>query len=326
MRAAYLARPGVVEIGDFPEPEPRDGQVLVRMRHASICGSDVHIVFDDMHDPARLGQPGYPGHEGVGTVVDSRSDRVPQGAMVLTVPPGSNGGCFAEYQLLDDGQVVVLPPGHDPQRLLLAQQLGTTIYALRKFVADPSEPVGSAAVIGAGSAGLFFLQQLKRAGCPLVVVSDRDPDRLRTARQLGADETVHVPHGSVVEAAREHTGGAGVDLVVEAAGYDVCRAEAVEAARERGTLGLYGYPERTGPSPFPVERAFRRSLSMEWINGTQREPGLRSFREALDAIANGRIAVDHCLQRNLPLESAATALQIAREHGHGAAKVGLDLA
>lgn len=322
MRAALLTRPGVVHVADFPDPELVDGHVIVRMHFASICGSDVHMVFDRMHDPDRLGRPGYPGHEGVGVVVASRSLRLPEGTPVLTVPLGRAGGCFADLQLVDERQVVPLPPNPDLRRLLLAQQLGTTIYAMRKFVPGHCAPPRTAAVIGAGSAGLFFVQQLRRLGCELVIVSDRNADRLAVARRLGATVTVHAPGGSVVDATRDHTGGAGVDLVIEAAGYDRCRADAVAAARERGTVGMFGYPERTGRSPFPVEQAFRRSLRMEWINGTQREPGLRSFREAVTAIAEGEIEVEHCLECMLDLEQAPSAFELARVHGRGAAKVG----
>jgi L-iditol 2-dehydrogenase len=318
MLATRLVAPGRFEVVDVAVPEPGPGQVLVRMQHASICGSDVHIVFDGMHQPHRLGAPGYPGHEGVGVVVGG--DGLPEGTAVLTVPLGPEGACFAEYQAVDARQVIPLPAGGDPRRLLLAQQLGTTVYGMRAFV--PGAPPRSVAIIGAGSAGLFFLQQALRLGATTVVVSDLDDGRLATARKLGATDTVR---GSLVEAVRDLTGGAGADLVIEAAGYDSCRAEAVEAARERGTLGLFGYPERTGSSPFPVERAFRKSLTMQWINGTQREPGLRSFREAISLIAGGHIAVDHCLECSFPLDRAVEAIAVARDHGHGHAKVGIEI-
>ncbi len=323
MRAAYLAAPGRVEVGSFPVPTPGPGQVLVRMSHAAVCGSDVHVVFGGMHDPAQLGRPGYPGHEGIGTIVAGQVPDLPPGSVVLTVPLGGHGGCFSEYQPVDAAQVIAVPGDGDPRRMLMAQQLGTTVYALRSFLDGPVP--GSAVIIGAGSAGLFFLQQLVARAVSTVIVSDLDHHRRQLAHRMGATAVVPADTESVVDAARDLTAGVGADLVIEAAGHDRTRADAVEAARDRGTVGLFGYPDRTGLSPFPVERAFRKSLSIRFVNGTQREPGLRSFREALAMITTGAIDVEHCLGGFFPLAQAAAALAAARDHGRGRAKIGIEL-
>ncbi|MFC7328022.1 zinc-binding dehydrogenase [Marinactinospora rubrisoli] len=328
MRAAFMPRPGALEVGDFDVPRLASGQVLVEMRYASICGSDVHVVFDGFHNPDRLGRPGYPGHEGVGVVADTRSGRFPVGTPVLTVPSGRTGGCFAEFQTVPDTHLVELPPGSGLRRLLPAQQLGTTLFAMRRFVPDgprPERPPRSAVVIGAGSAGLFFLQLLLRLGCPEIVVSDLHPRRLAVAERLGATQVVHAPMESVVEAVLDRTGGAGADLVVEAAGYDRCRQDAVAAARHHGTVGFFGYPESGGNAPFPVHEAFRRSLTTQWVSGAQSEPGLRSFREAVDLIRAGEVEVGHCLTRMFPLEETPAALAAARRQGDGAVKIGIDI-
>lgn len=323
MNAAVLAAPGRVEVDEFDVPEVEDGQVLVRMRAASICGSDLHVVFDGFHR-GRLGLPGYPGHEGVGEVVASGDGGFAAGQPVLTVPatPAWNR-CFGEYQVLDPRFVVPLPEGGDPSRLLLAQQLGTTIYALRKFWSGG--PGRCATLIGAGSAGLFFLQQLKAAGFEQVVVADLEPERLDMARELGADVVVRAPAESVVDATLDATGGAGADLVVEAAGFDECRAECIQAVRPRGRVGFFGYPQVQGSAPFPFELAFRKAPTVEFFSGTQHEPGLRSFRDAVEAIHEGRIEVGYCLEPRLPLARVDEAFAIAHEHRGGAIKVGIDL-
>jgi L-iditol 2-dehydrogenase len=324
MRAAFVPTAGTIEVADFAVPRPSEGQVVVEMRYASICGSDVHMVFDGMHDPDRLGKPGYPGHEGVGIVVASRSPRVAEGTAVLTVPLGHAGGCFAEFQVVGERQLVTLPAGADLRRLLPAQQLGTTIFALKRFLRGRARPQ-VVAILGAGSAGLFFLQQMLRLGSRIVVMSDLTPGRLAIAKRLGATRTVHAPVESVVEVVRDLTDGVGADLVIEAAGYDSCRAEAVEMTRDRGTVGLFGYPERTGLSPFPVHRAFRKALTVEWISGTQQEAGLVSFKAAVEHILRGDIEVGYCLETAFSLEETPAALEVARNHGNGSAKIGIVL-
>ena len=322
MRAAYVPDHNQVEVGEFDDPvATRPGQVVVRMRWASICGSDVHNVYHGFLKPAGVNKPGYPGHEGVGIVVQSRSPRFSPGDAVLTVPV--LGGCFAEYQLIEDSYLVPLPPEGELQRLLMAQQYGTTLFAMRLFW--PGGHPGTVAVIGAGSAGLFFVQQARRLGFQTILVSDLNPDRLAVARLLGADVTVHAPAESLVEAVNDHTGGTGADLVIEAAGYDALRADAVDAVRAHGTVGYFGFPERLGSAPFPVYAAYRKVARIQFASATQAEPGLRAFRDAVAQIQAGIVTVDYCLDANFSLEQVPAALQLARDPGRRAVKLSIDL-
>lgn len=326
MRAAFVPKPGRIEVDEFPIPEISDGELLVRMSLASICGSDLHVLYHGFHNDAGLGVPGYPGHEGVGEVVDSRSPRFGTGQQVLTVPVGNLGQCFAQYQRIDAGQVLALPPG-GPRKLLLGQQLGTTIYAMKKFWRHgPVDGSGRvAAVLGAGSAGLFFVQHVKRLGFDTVIVSDRAADRLEVARRLGADLTVHVPDERLTEAVADITGGRGADFVIEAAGFDALRSTAVQILADHGTLGLYGFPERYGGAQFPIYDAFRKSASVELVCGAQAEPGLVSFAEALHLINDGTIEVEYCTGTDVGLDSIAEAFERAEDLGRGAVKIGIEI-
>ncbi|WP_037570476.1 zinc-dependent alcohol dehydrogenase [Phaeacidiphilus oryzae] len=335
MRAAFVPEPGRVEVADFPVPRPRPDQLLVRMRHASVCGSDIHVVHHGFHDEEFLGVPGYPGHEGVGVIDESSGDAgLPPGTPVLTVPSGRLGCCFAEYQAVERRWLIPLPAAAVAEtgieRLLLAQQLGTTVFALKRFLRSApgarDGEGGTAAVIGAGSAGLFLLQLLLRRGYDVVAVSDLDEGRLAEAARLGAARTVRAPGEDFTEAVLEATGGRGADLVIEAAGFDATRAQAVAAVRKRGTVGCFGYPELPGLSPFPVDRAFRDTVAVEWCSGAQFEPGLASFREALTLIRTGAIAVDHCLRARCELEQVPKALELARTQAGGAPKVHITIA
>ncbi len=292
------------------------------MHHASICGSDTHVVLDGFHRAERLGEPGYPGHEGVGVVEVSRSDRFAAGDRVLTVPPGWLGACWAELQVVPEAYLVRVPDGLPLERGLMAQQLGTTIFAMKKF----GRPDGDVAVvIGAGSAGLYFAQHLRQLGHPHVVVAEPDAGRRALAGGLGATRVVDPAVESLVEVVGELTGGSGAALVIEAAGYDALRADAIEMVRHGGTVGFFGYPELHGDAPYPSFLAFRRNVSIEWVNGAQLEPGLASFVEAMRLIATGEIAVDHCLERFLDLEDADAAVRLAKARGEGAAKINLTL-
>ncbi len=140
-------------------------------------------------------------------MVESRCPGFEPGDRVLTVPQFPAGRCMAEYQAIPGSACIPLPDTAPLSHLLMAQQLGTVIYALR---GHPLDLIGQdAAVIGQGSAGAFFTFLLKRAGAARVLVSDKSPARLAYSRQLGADLAVDAGVTDFRSAVLEATGGRG---------------------------------------------------------------------------------------------------------------------
>jgi len=322
VRAARLVAPGRFEVVEAPRPVARPGQVVVEMERASICGSDLHAVHGDHPRPIASMPPGGPGHEGIGTVVETADDRYLVGDRVLTVPLPGEGACYAELQAVGADFLVPVPEG-DPGQLVLAQQLGTTIFGFARYWPKGRDASGAtAAILGAGSAGLFLLQLAKRAGFAQVVVSDLDQSRLEVAKALGADVVAQAPFDPFVPAVLRATGGAGAELVVDATGKDAGRAQCVEAARQGGRIGLFGLPEHPGPVPFPVATAFRRAATLEMAGSAQLEPGLASFAEAVRLVSSGAIRTEHMLEPTFPLSRFPEAFQAAR--GRAGVKVSID--
>ncbi len=320
-----MVAPGRFVVVDAPDPRPGPGEVLVRTRSASICGSDLHRVFEGTYRGDFPAMVGYPGHEGVGTVVVSESAHFAVGDAVLTVPMPDRGGCYAELQVVGEDFLVPLPAGGDLDRLLMAQQLGTTLHAFRRYWPDGRPAAGlSVAILGAGSAGLFLLQLATRAGFSHTLVGDRDVKRLRVAGALGADVLVDMTRESFAEAVAAATDGEGAELVIEAAGPDECRTACVEAARYHGRIGFFGLPEHQGLVPFPLAAAFLKGVTIEMTCFAQVEPGLLAFRDSVGLIAGGAIDVGHLLEPRFPLEKFQDAMEAA--HDHDGVKVSIDIA
>src|ERR1700748_2563724 len=205
MKAGRWVDVGRVVCEEVPRPSPADGEILVRTAYTSICGSDLHSVYGGA-PPASV-PAGHPGHESVGEVVESRCPDFEPGDRVLTVPHFVDGRCMAEYQALPGSACVGLPGTVPLSHLLMAQQLGTVIFALRQH---PLDLVGrDVAIIGQGSAGAFFTFLLKRAGAARVLVSDKSAARLAYSRKLGADLIVEADAGDFRSAVLEATGGGG---------------------------------------------------------------------------------------------------------------------
>jgi L-iditol 2-dehydrogenase len=102
MRAVQLVASGRLETVEVPVPARRDDEVLVRAHRASICGSDLHNVFDGFYRGEFPAAPGRPGHEGVGIVEESRSPEFAPGDAVLIAPVPRDARCFAEWQAVLD--------------------------------------------------------------------------------------------------------------------------------------------------------------------------------------------------------------------------------
>lgn len=304
---------------DVPVPSLADGGVLVRTAYASICGSDLHGVF--LGAPSGLVPAGHPGHESVGEVVESRCPGFEPGDYVLTVPHAIDGRCLAEYQALPGAFCLRLPDGVPLSHLLMAQQLGTVIYALRSH---PLDVIGKdAAVIGQGSAGAFFTFLLKRAGAARVLVSDKSPARLAYSRKLGADLAVDAGTADFLSAVMEATGGRGAGVVVEAVGSRETFPLSVELAAAGATLVWFGLPEGTGSYPLSFGEFFRRRLTAHAKFGAQGEPGLESFRYALRLVAGGEVDVAPLLSHMLPIEKVDEAFRIAHDRTDNALKVSI---
>jgi threonine dehydrogenase-like Zn-dependent dehydrogenase len=320
MRALQVVGRGKLRLDDAPVPVLADGEVLVRTSHAAVCGSDLHTIFhSDFAGPSR---PGWPGHESVGAVVESRSARFAPGEQVLAVPDITCFASFADIQAVPERFLLRMPSG-DPTALLMAQQMGTVEYALKRFLRG-EPPTDTAVVIGTGTAGLHFITLLRRRGFTNVICSDVDENRLRTATALGATAVVNASGTRTSEAVLELTGGAGAGLVIEAVGTDATRADAALAVADLGVLGCFGVPEKSGLVGFPFETLFRRRATLHTSNLAQREPGLASFGTALSLIARGEVNVEPLLGAPYPAESLVDAIEAAEDHSAPSVKVVID--
>jgi len=204
----------------------------------------------------------------------------------------------------------------------MAQQLGTTIFAMKSFL--PGVERRSAVVLGAGSAGLFFVHHLKRVGFETVILAEPLADRRLTATKLGADHVVDPFATSPGDLARELTSGIGCDLVIEAAGTREARRDAIDTVAARGRVGLFGYAEAPGEEPFPFADTWRKALTLVASANTQLEPGLASFKEAVDLIATKVVPVDHLLEDDVfPLSDVQQAFTTAQERRSNKVRVGL---
>ncbi len=235
MQAAICPAPGApLEIREVATPSPGAGQVLVRLETCGVCHSDLHLRDGQENLPDAL----YPlilGHEGIGRVVQigpGTKNAPPLGTRIglpwiydtcLSCKPCRTGhevlcpdntargvqkhGAFAEYALCPADFAVEIPDGIDPLKGAPLLCAGLTAWsALRKTQVEAGTKV---LILGAGGLGQYAILIAKARGAHVMVV-DRDPAKLQTAKQLGAD--VIVPAGADAGATIQQAGGADVTL------------------------------------------------------------------------------------------------------------------
>jgi threonine dehydrogenase-like Zn-dependent dehydrogenase len=246
-------------VKEVPTPEPGPGEIVVKTKYCSICGTDVHGV---LYDVASVGS--MLGHECSGTISAVGSgvtqwkvgDRVagaaggapPEGTMSLfmenprynfrtmgwsTLPPVFSG--YAEYILMDAWMASRIPDGVTDLQASMVEPMAAAYQAVDRSRMSAGDTVG---VLGAGPLGLFALQIAKAKGASKVIVSEPAPARAAAARELGADEVLGPAKEDVVERMAELTDGKGPHIIIEAAGAQPTLQQALEAVRYAGRVVL----------------------------------------------------------------------------------------
>ena len=320
MPAAVAVAQGQIRCEQVPTPEPTPGKVLVRTELASICGSDLHVVHSEWKSDEFPLPPGAPGHEGIGRVVDAGGTEFAGGELVLTVPKIWEAKTFAGYQLIEAEQLLKPQPNKPLAHLLMAQQLGTVLFACRLL---PPLQGATVVVIGQGTAGLFHDFMLRRLGAQTIIAIDPIAARLATARAMGVDEVVDVTGVRANEAVLDLTGGIGADVVIEAVGSVETLNQTLELARPRGCAVAFGLPTTAQRVPFDWDLFFSKSLTIHAIHSGQEEPGLPDFRQALDLITRGEIDVSPFLTHQFHISQVDEAFELADSKEDGVLKVSL---
>lgn len=324
MLAMQAAARGDIRLVEVPIPRPAGGQALVKMELASICGSDLHIVdYGWLVEEFPL-RPGYPGHEGIGTVVDANGTELREGDRVLVTPAIWDSLSFAEYQALGTNFLTVLPDrlSQKPDHLLMAQQLGTVIFAAKRL---PNLLNHTCVVMGQGSAGLFWNFVLKHLGAERVIAIEPIAHRLKVGAGFGSDDRINDTFAAATRAVL-HLTGDGADVVVEAIGTKETHAQALELVRPDGQVVWFGVPQSAELIPFNFDLFFRKRVSAYSPLGAQDELELSSFRQALKWIEDGVIDMSEVVTHSFPLTRIDEAFGAARERADGAVKIVVTMA
>lgn len=325
MRSIRIPQPNQVELIDLPMPEPKAGEVLLRVCASGICGTDIHILRGEYVG----GYPVIPGHEFAGEVVavGAGVTRVQVGSRAAVEP---NIPCERCEECLNNREnfcrnwaaVGVSLPGGMAQYVLAPQQqvfdIGDLPYDQAAFVEPLScvlhglEQLAPRAgdkilLAGAGPIGMQLLRGLRLYGAVRVDVAERSPARLAFALRDGAG----AGFADLAEAALD-----GYDAVVDATGVPVVMARLLDYARPGGKVLWFGVPPNGAQMTLEPFKVFRKGLA---IFGTF--TSRRNSYQAVDLLRSGRIRVDDLVSHRLPLEEFENGCRLIETGADGVRKV-----
>lgn len=326
MQAGIITGKETIELLEFTEPAPREGEAVVRISYCGICGTDLHNYQSGIME-----NPAVCGHEWMGEVaaVGAGVEGVREGDRVIggISPPcgdcaacragyasdcphqlgslmGTAHGGFAPAIAADARRLTPVPEGLGDLDAAMVEPLTVALHGVRRTRIRLGDSV---AVIGAGPIGLLTLQCVRAAGAGRVYVVEPIADRAALALELGADRVFNPREDDVAGELAEATGGLGPDVVFECAGIAPTIQHAVDYVRRGGAVTIVGLANEDAIIN-PGSWISKEVTVVASVAYTHRE-----FAIAADLIASGRIQVRPLHTHTAQLSDIADAFTLLNE-------------
>ncbi len=327
MTAAVLYGKRDVRIEQIPVPRVGPGEVLVRIKAALTCGTDLKVYRQGFH-ARMIVPPSVFGHELAGIVeeVGEGVESFAPGMRVVSANSGPCNNCFfcerhmanlcedlqfingayAEFIKIPERVVqqnlLLLPDNLDFREAALVEPLACVLRAVEETAIIEGDTV---VVVGMGPIGLMFVQVLKSLGAKVIAVAKR-ANQLALAAQMGADHVLDSTHSNVIEQVRKITDGRrGADVVIEAVGSTETWQQAMGMVRRGGTINLFGgCPSGTH---IPLDTTLIHYSEITIKASFHHTP--RHIREALEAIHRGELRARSLITGEERLDSLRNVLE-----------------
>jgi L-iditol 2-dehydrogenase len=327
MKAAMLHGVKDLRIQEIDAPKIEDGEILVKVKAATTCGTDLKI-YQRGYISGVITLPTVFGHEWSGDIVEVGKG-VPYFQMGMRVRAGNSSPClrcymcqrgkfnlcedmmwlwgaYAEYIKVPQRIVMlntqVIPDHVTYEEAAVAEPLACVLHGAEQARVKLGDNV---AIIGAGPIGLLHLLTVRKMGAGKVIISDTIDERLRIARRLGADDTINAKQEDTVQKTMELTSGYGADVVIEAIGMPATWEQALKMVRKGGTvLEFGGCPPNTEIKVSTEQLHYGETTVMGAFHTTPAH-----FKKALNLIASGTINVKPLITNRMKLDDIKRAFE-----------------
>jgi L-iditol 2-dehydrogenase len=342
MRAAVLYGKEDVRLESVPVPSLQEGEILVRVRTALTCGTDVKVFLRGYH--AKMIQPpALFGHEMAGDVVSVGKGvtkfRVGQRVVSANSAPCDecffckrgqpnlcedllfNNGAYAEYLRVPARIVAkntyVVPDNLHYRDAALAEPLACVLRGLDESSLRPGDTL---AIMGLGPIGLMFVRLAKRVYGARVIVIARRLEQVDRAMMLGADEGILMGnHSSLISEVKMRTKGRGADVVIEAIGHPDAWELATHLVRKGGSINFFGgCPAGT---KVPLDTSLLHYSEVTCRASFHHTPD--HIRRSVEIIADGHVDASHLVNHEEPLSALPQVLADLAHHRNGHVKTAI---
>jgi threonine 3-dehydrogenase len=317
-----------LQFTDRPKPTPGPRDVIVRVTHAGICGTDRHIWEWDEWSASRIPVGIITGHEFVG-VIESVGSAVTKYKPGLRVSAEGHttgwtdynsrtgnahiasdtkiigidrDGCFADFVSVPEENVWPVHPSIPDKVAAVLDPLGNAVHTV--MAADVSAK--SVLVSGVGIIGLMGVTVARAAGASRIFCTDINPPRLALAKKLGAVEAFDARNGDGwIQDVRKATRGEGVDVLLEMSGAEAAFDQGFRALRNGGTAALLGLPAKKVHFDFNQNIIFK-GCTVLGINGRKM---FETWYQMEELLLSGRLQLDEIITHQFPLEEFRTAFE-----------------
>ena len=346
MKAGVIYAPNDIRYEDMADPEPKAGEVRVKVKYTGICGSDVPRVNAD----ACHFFPNVIGHEFSGTVDKvgegvtnfKPGDRVAGVPLVpcMKCPDCQRGdfslckkysfigsrqqGSFAEYVCVPEANAVHISDDVSFEQGALFEPTTVALHGLERVDYKPGKYV---AVLGGGTIGVLLIEWLKAFGARKIVVFDIVPEKLEFAKEMGADDGVNTLEEGFMEKALAMTDGHGFDYVYETAGNTITMKMAFKLAANKAQMCYIGTPKKE--MTFTVdewENMNRKEFNLtgSWMSYSAPFPG-HEWTLTSEYYGNGKLKYDERLIfKKYPLSRIKDAFELFKQPGAVKGKILID--
>ena len=319
------------ELREVPVPEPGPGEVLIKIGGAGACHSDLHILETPANTPG-MSLPFTLGHENAGWVekLGSGATGFAVGDPVIVYGPWGCGSCancrvgmenycespvksragglgrdggMANYMIVPSTRFLLPLGSLDPREAAPLTDAALTSYHAVKRSLHLLGPGSTAVVIGAGGLGQMAIQVLKALSAAATVIAvDTSPDKLETAKKMGADEVLLSGDGAV-KRIKDITRGQGANLVLDMVGAKPTLETAAQISRVLGHVTIVGL----GGGALPVNF---HSPSKECSVAS---PYWGSIPELMEVVSLAQAGKIRMLVEQFPLERASEAYHLLHD-------------
>jgi len=320
---------GFMALKEVKNPEPDKNEVLIKIKAAGICGSDVHFYDGSL---THCLPPVILGHEFSGKIVQvgdavtrfSPNDRVVSephkggcglcmfcqtGQMEVCPEKRAIGykidGAFAPYITMPEASLHRIPDHLSFEHAALAEPLAVVIKGvLERTKVNPEDFV---VVLGCGPVGLLAANAVKAEGARSVMITGTNLDegtRLKAARKMNIDHVLNIQQENIKETVLALTNGIGADLVVEACGVEAAINQAFDILRTDGRIAAIGHTGRDSLS-VPWETGLRKAAHVTWSFSSN----WSSWERAVSMLSCNKIEADQIVTHTFPLKEWKAAFE-----------------